>query len=117
MKIKDVKVGKLRRKFSLQRREKTPDGAGGFTFTWPEEAVIWGSLDPLSARETWTAQKLEVPVTHRMVTRWTKSLTVDENKRLVLEGQADRIFNIRGVINIEERDRFLDVLVEEGVAQ
>ncbi len=117
MKIKNIKIGMLRRRFRLEERVLTDAGGGGHTQTWNELSTIWGSLDPISARERWNAHKLEPNVTHRIITRYRPDIRVNEDQHLALDTLPERQFNIRGVINIEERDKFMELLVEEGVAQ
>jgi len=117
VKVKDIRIGGLNRRFRLEERKLTDAGGGGFTQSWDELSTIWGSFTPISARERWNAHKLEPNVTHRIITRHRPDIRVNEDQHLALDTVPQRQFNIRSVINIEEQDRFLELLVEEGIAQ
>ncbi len=116
MKVKNIRIGSLNRRFRLEGRALTDAGGGGFTREWDELSTIWGSFNPISARERWNAHKLEPNVTHRIITRYRPDIRVNEDQHLALDTIPQRQFNIRGVVNIEEQDKFLELLVEEGVA-
>jgi len=117
VKVKNIRIGSLNRRFRLEERRLTDAGGGGFTQDWNELSTIWGSFTPISARERWNAHKLEPNVTHRIITRYRPDIRVNEDQHLALDTLPERQFNIRGVVNIEEQDRFMELLVEEGVAQ
>ncbi len=117
MKVKNIRIGSLNRRFRLEKRVLTDAGGGGHTQSWDELSTIWGSFTPISARERWNAHKLEPNVTHRIITRYRPDIRVNEDQHLALDTLPERQFNIRGVVNIEEQDKFMELLVEEGVAQ
>ena len=116
MKVKDVKIGKLRHRLAIQRRDRTADGGGGFDPpAWVNVTTVWGEVKPMSMREQFHTMKLETPVTHTVVIRYRPDVTaVNGDWRILHE---TRQMNIRGVINIEEMDVYLQLLVDEGLAQ
>ncbi len=117
MKMKGIRVGMLRKWLSLQKRTYTEDGIGGSSDTWAEIAKVWGAIMPISARELAFAAKLEVRGTHRILIRWRADIDTNGDHKLVLVENPDREFNIRSVIDVEERQRYLEIVAEEGVAQ
>ena len=106
-------LGGMRHRLDLQRETKTPDGGGGYVLDWETVATVWGEVRPIAGRERLEAMRLASAVTHRAVIRWQAGLAPDAEWRLVKDGRA---FNIRAVVNLEERNRFLELLCEEGVA-
>jgi SPP1 family predicted phage head-tail adaptor len=106
-------LGGMRHRLALQRQVETPDGGGGYQLDWETLATVWGEVRPLDGRERLGAMRLKSELTHRVVIRWRAGLALDAEWRLLLDARA---FNIRAVINQGERDRFLELLCEEGVA-
>jgi len=54
---------------------------------------------------------LQEKVTHEVTIRYMTN--IDTNSRITV---GTRKFNIKGIINVDERDRFLKLLCEEGIA-
>jgi len=106
-----INAGALRHRVSLQQSTLTADGGGGATLAWTTVATVWAAIQPLKGRERQRAEQIESPLTHRVTIRHRDGVTAAMR---VLFGA--RVFNIRAVINPDERDRRLDLLCEEGVA-
>jgi SPP1 family predicted phage head-tail adaptor len=101
----------LRHTATLQREQRVPDGGGGYALSWIAVVTLRVEVEPLSGRERLHAGQLESSVTHRVTARWRSGITA--GMRLLFRS---RPLNIRTVINIEERDRWLELMCEEGVA-
>ncbi len=106
-----MRSGVLRKRVTLQAESRTDDGAGGYALSWTDVATVWAEIAPLGGREAFAAHRLEARVTHRVRLRYREGITAD--MRLVM---GSRVFNIRAVLNEGERNRWLDLLAEEGVA-
>lgn len=104
-------ASRIRHRLTLQQQSLTPDGAGGFTRTWQNVADLWGEIRPATGREKLEAMQLQAAVTHRVTLRYRAGVTAA--MRLLYE---NRSLNIRVVLNRGERDRWLDILAEEGAA-
>lgn len=114
MKCCDITAGMLRHIVAFQSPPSTPDGQGGYDGAWTPiatAAAVRGAITPLSGSERYFAGQLESPVTHRFVTRYRTDITTKD--RMVYEG---RVFQVRAILDIEERKRWLDIKLEEGVA-
>ena len=104
-------IGFLRKRITIQNETSTPDGAGGFVLAWSDVATVWAEIMPLNGREVFVAQQPEGRVTHRVTLRWFSGVTTD--MRVVFNS---RVFNIRSVLNTDERNQWLELMVEEGGA-
>lgn len=107
-------IGKLRHRLTIEEEARVADGGGGFAVTWSElstDPTVWGAVVPLSGREVLQAQQLATPVTHKVTIRHRSDVTAAMRLKL-----GTRAFNIRAVINVDERDRWLELMCEEGVA-
>jgi len=99
---KAQRVGNMRERVTLLRQEGTPDGYGGFEYTYIEVATVWARVEPVKADEQFIAGGIQsitdvlVHIRHRddVVPTW----------RLEWQG---RQFNITGITNLDERTRFL----------
>jgi len=113
MNLGDYFAGMLRHLVTIQEEpsESTPDGAGGRTPDWTDVFTDYGNVGPLSGRESVFAAQLEAVTSHRVLLRWREG--VDAGMRVQF---GSRLFNIRSVINVDERDRWLVLFCDEGVA-
>ncbi len=73
--------------------------------------LVWGKVEPLTGGERLRAMQIEDRLSHRIVIRHRPGITPAMRVRF-----GSRVFNIRAAINREERNRFLELLCEEGVA-
>ncbi len=109
-----VHLGALRHRLALEAERPAGDGGGGQGDPWADPvavATVWGRVEPLRGGERLRALQLEERVTHRVTIRHRPGVTPAMRVRF-----GARLFNIRAVINRDERDRFLELLCEEGVA-
>ena len=112
-----IPSAQLRHRLTIQQEVHTSDGAGGHTRSWQTVADVWAQIVPLGSganhigREKWIAEQLQSEVTHRVWMRYRADVRPDMRLRF-----ENRVFNIRYVINSEEKDAMLSLLVQEGVA-
>ncbi len=107
-------IGELRHRLTIQAERTTSDGGGGLSDPWADPvaiATVWGKVEPLSGGERLHAAQIQDRLSHRIVIRHRAGITAA--MRVVF---GARIFNIRAVIDVDERGRFLELLCEEGVA-
>lgn len=107
-------IGKLRHRITFQKETRVDDGGGGSASTWGDisgTATVWASVEPLSGREVLFGQQLQASVTHRIKLRHKSDIS--EAMRIKF---GSRFFNIRSIRHIEERDRWTEIMAEEGVA-
>ena len=114
-----VSIGKMRHKLKLQTRTRTADGGGGAASTWSTSTNIFGNIQPRTGSERFFGEQLEERKSHIITIRHRRDVT--HANRLVYEywvqgKKYTRTFNVQRTINRDSRDRFLDILCEEGVA-
>ena len=83
----------------------------GYADSWADTATVWARIEPLSGRERLAAQRIEDTVTHRVTIRYRSG--VSARQRIAF---GVRVFNIRAVLDVDERNEWLELLCEEGVA-
>lgn len=101
----------MRERVTIEQETATPDGYGGYANTWATVATVWAKVEPLSGREQIEADKLQGVVNTRVTIRYRSDVV--PGMRLVW---GSRNYNIRAVISEEERDRFLQLTCDVGVA-
>jgi len=114
MKCCDIESGKLRHKVSVQRLNRIDAGGGSYNVEWETFASPYAWIKPLSGTESLFGMQLEDTITHDIIIRYKASRTITPENRIKF---GSRLFNIRSVINVEERNRWLQIRAEEGVAQ
>lgn len=109
MKCCDLNSGKLRRQITIEREQRVSDGAGGSTITWSTVATPRAFIKPMSGGERLQAMRLEATVTHRIFIRYRSDLLTSD--RINYNG---RLMQIRALINLEERNRWIEIYADEG---
>lgn len=80
----------------------------GQAATWNTYATVWAKIAPLSGRQAWAAQQFVSEVSHTITIRYRQD--VQARHRIQFGG---RNFEIKAVLNPEERNIRLDLLCEE----
>jgi SPP1 family predicted phage head-tail adaptor len=104
----EFRIGDMRQRIAIERPERSSDGGGGADEIWQLVAEVWARLRPLSGDERNEADALAGRVSHEVVLRYRDDLGPEQRFRF-----AARLFDIRAVLDIDERRRFLRCLVEE----
>ena len=111
MKCCELNAGMLREPLTVQRKVTVSDGMGGQVVQWVTLYTTRGHVKPLSGREALQAMQLQASITHRIYIRYTPDLTAVD--RLLMRGQP---LQIRSILNLEMRDRWLELSCDAGVA-
>ena len=108
------RIGSLNERVAFREEVDTPDGGGGNARSWVTRFTVRGRLKPVTAREQVRVGKLEASAASVLTVRKSSdTATVDESWS-VLIGAIE--YNVRSIINPDERGRFLEMIVERGVA-
>lgn len=105
------RIGSLRQRVTIQTLTKTEDGVGGWNHSWADTVTVWADLFPLSGGEIYKQGQVQSPVTHKCVIRYRTGVTT--NQRITYGGNP---YNIRAVLNLNERSEWLELHLESGVA-
>lgn len=105
---REIRIGELRQRVTIERPERASDGGGGATESWLAVAVVWARLRPMTGEEAAEADALVGRVSHEVVIRYRTDLVPEMRFR-----RGSRLFDIRAALDLDERKRFLRCLVEE----
>lgn len=106
-----MSLGRMRHKVIIQSKSATSDGAGGSSIEWKGTNEIWAHVKPMSERENFKGMQLEESKTYEITVRYRTGVTAGQIIKF-----GERLFNIKQVRNRDERNKYLDILCEEGVA-
>jgi SPP1 family predicted phage head-tail adaptor len=114
-----MSIGGMRHKLKLQSSTRTSDGGGGASIVFNTFSTVFGSITPQAGSERFFGQQVESRVTHVITIRFRRDISSDH--RIVYDyyrkgKKYSRTFNIKSVINRDTKDRYIDLLCEEGVA-
>ena len=59
------------------------------------------------------AMQIENPITHEIFIRYRDDITLNNSSKIIF---GERQFNIRSILNIEEKNRFFKIEAQENVA-
>ena len=103
-----MNAGRLRHRIEIQRATEGRNQHGGVEEDWQPIATRWAAIQPFRARELFAAQQVQSQVTHRIWMRYFEGLQSTDRIKF-----GQRIFNIDGIRNIDERNRELEVFCME----
>lgn len=110
------KAGDMRHKIDIQQRSTTQDSFGGQSQTWTNVATgIWADIQPLSGREIMAAEAVQAEVSHTITIRYKASFDDPVAVAAMRAVYGSRIFNISAKINVDERNRIIQLSANEGL--
>ena len=101
----------MRYRVKVERSTNTRDAGGGIAQAFSPTTIIYANIKPTGANSSYRQGMVQEKVTHEVTLRYMSN--IDTNSIIVF---GNRKLNVRGIINVDERDRFLKLLCEEGVA-
>jgi SPP1 family predicted phage head-tail adaptor len=106
-----VKAGTLRHRLRLQSATKASDGMGGYTTTHSTDCTIWGAVWPQKGTEYVQHMLTQGEVIIKIRIRYRSGVVIGKRFQTVADSA---IYNIKSVINWENRNVYLDcVCVQE----
>lgn len=103
-----MRTGLLRRIVTIRTMARTPDGMGGYTETPTDIEGIPARVEPLQADEQLQAMQTGMVAPHRFTMRYRSD--VQGATLLVYDS---RTFDIKSVVDPEEKHRELQILADE----
>ena len=106
-----MSIGKMRYEVQLQKPTNTIDTGGGLTEAWSTLANLWADIKPLRGAETYRQGQVQEKTTHLITIRYRRD--IGTNYRILYDSDN---YNIKYIKNLDNRDRFLELECELGVA-
>lgn len=110
----DVTIADLRWQIQIQNKEPTgaTDPMGGVIVDWVTVATPWAKMKPMTGTEQYRADKLNAVGITQVIIRYRSGL--NEAMKVVYKGED---YQIRSIIDMEEKRQWLELMIEKGVSQ
>jgi SPP1 family predicted phage head-tail adaptor len=105
-----IAAGDLDKRISWQRRVEDRADDGQVVGAWVEVQKLWAKVEAVTAGERRNASAVGHQITHRVVLRYQPDFRPED--RIVYR---DRVFDVTGVRDIEERRIALEITCVEGL--
>jgi len=117
-----MRIGDLRRRVNIQTRSSGIDSHGQQQTTWADLLTsVPADIQSLSGRELLAAQAVNTEITHTVVLRYHASLAdpvaVAAMRCVYVNAGVTRLFNVASAINVDERNRTIELWAGEGLNQ
>lgn len=103
-----MRAGQMRRTITIRTMTRTPDGMGGYTETPTDVTGVFARVEPLQGDEQVNAMQTGMLRPYRFHLRYRAGMT--GAKRIIYDS---RTFDIRSVLDPEEKHRELEILADE----
>lgn len=107
-----MRAGLLRHRLRIEEAVDVinANGDGQPVKAWNVLGTVWGSVEPLTGRELFSAQQVSARTTHKITLR---ARSISPKHRLIY---GQRIFHLTSIANKSERDISLEIMAEEVTA-
>ena len=101
-------IGPLRYRVTLEQPVRTAGDGGAATIAWTGVSSLFAQIVPVAGREIVTADGIQARVTHEVIVR--AGLQIGPQMRF---REALRVLEVRAVLDLDGRKRWLRCLCEE----
>jgi len=111
-----LESGKFNRRIAIQSQTTSQDAAGQEFQTWTLLYSCWASIDIQNSQLQYETSEFISKVTHRITFRWTSSVVIEPNMRIVYTEQSTGVvhtYNIETVMNQMQANKTIMVLCYE----
>lgn len=105
-----MRAGSLKNKITFQEQTQTKNNFGEVEETWSDVLTTWASIQTISGKEQYLSNQNYATLSHKLRVRYSSLIN---SKQKILFGT--RVFKILAVLNIFEKNKELEILVEEAV--
>jgi SPP1 family predicted phage head-tail adaptor len=103
-----MEIGKLRARIEIQSYTEIQSGGHNTYKKWTTVKNVWADIDPVKGLVTLDTKQIGEKVTHKITIRYQPFITTEHWIYF-----NSRRYRIRSVRNLQERNRFLELLCEE----
>lgn len=93
-----MRAGRLRHRLTFQDKTVSRDGYGAEDITWTDSFTVWGSVEPLMAREYLDQRQQQAEVTHRVRIRYRSGVKPSMRIQFDLDSRDAQYLEIESII-------------------
>jgi len=101
-KSKKTLASECRHYVYIQRRTNVDDGEGGFTVTWSSIKRVAAAIYPITAKQLFEYQSVDVEATHIIRIRGNIDILTEVDR--IYWGVKEKVFEILTIENVHEQD-------------
>lgn len=109
-------IGSLNRRIEIQQQTTAQDASGQQQQTWTAVYAAWASISVQNSQLLYQTAEFVSKVTHRITLRWTSSIVIQPNMRVVYTEPVTGVvhtYNVEALLNTDQRNRILVILAYE----
>ncbi len=111
MRCKNISLAsRLRHKITIETSSESANSYGEAVQTWTTYATMKAAVEPLNGREYFSGQQTDAEINTRFRIRYVAGIT--SKMRIAFDS---RTFDIKAVINDQERNKELTIMATENV--
>ena len=111
-----VDVGGLNSRVQIQQQTTAQDKFGQEQQVWTPVYTAWASISVQNSQLLYQTAEFVSKVTHRITLRWTSSIVIKPNMRVVYTEATTGVvhtYNVEALLNADQRNRILVILAYE----
>lgn len=112
-----MRAGELRHQIVIEQRSASQDTTGAQVNTWTSLGTFDAKVSPLSGREQIAAHSVGSEVTHEITLRYDPIFADPIAAGSYRVRYGARLFDVRSVLNDDERDRMVTLQAVEGLSR
>ena len=109
-------AGELRERVTFSERALTSDGYGNSLGDWADQFTVAARIRPRLGGEEVMAARLSGRNLATITVRYSSDTAEITTDWRAVDTRTGDVWNVRSVVNPDERKRYIDVLAERGVA-
>ena len=109
-------IGKMNRRLHFQTQSRTSDGGGSQSVRFSDNFQTFGQIIPKTGTEKLFGDQLEENITHIIKIRYRTDVSHKNRIQYRPDSNTTRTFNIKRVLNVNDRNKYLNIQCVEGVA-
>lgn len=106
-----MRSGELRHAIIIETVTETQTASGSLSESWAPYATVWADMQPMRSTETFQADQDYAQRDTKFIIRYQSGIT--HKMRINYSG---RIFDIKTLINLKERNRTIEIIAREAAA-
>ena len=110
-----MKAGDLRKRIEIQQRSSAQDEYGQQLTSWGTLLTTWAQIEPISGAQLDRARSIYNETSHKVTVRWRAQLNDIRRVGSYRVLYAGRIFDVGASMNLDERNRTVVLLCNEGI--
>lgn len=100
-----MRAGTLRHTVTIQQKSSVQDSFGALINLWTDVASVPAAVQPLRGMERSAAKQTQADADIKVIMRYRTGITTTNRIKF-----GDRLLDIEAVVNIDERNRTLEIL-------